>query len=59
MGFVIVSVTKTLDNWLTEDSIISFSELAEIVEHRRDKKALKKAIKKNKKFEDSNQTKLF
>lgn len=48
-----------LDKYLNNETALSFSELADIVEYRRDKKALKRELKRNKKNNDKFQTQLI
>lgn len=45
-----------IDKWLKEETAQSFSELAEMVERKREKKAIKKERKRNK---NNNQTQLL
>lgn len=48
-----------LDKYLNNETVKSFSELTEVVEHRREKKALKRELKRNKKNNDKFQTQLI
>jgi hypothetical protein len=48
-----------LHDYIEDHRLKSFEELSQIIDRRRDKRALKQAQKRNKKLEDPNQTTLF
>lgn len=54
---MIKAVTQSkIDKWLNEETAKSFSELAEMVERKREKRQIKKEIKRNK---NNHQTQLL
>lgn len=54
---MIKAVTQSkIDKWLNEETARSFSELAEMVERKREKRQIKKEIKRKK---DNKQTQLL